>query len=430
MSIIKFFWKIEDKFKKSYWKRLIFNSGCAIINAHKNYLKKLHYGGIDFMRILILSCNTGGGHNSAAAALKEYFDSKNIFCEVRDALAFDSRLKSDIISKGDILLYKKAPKLFAFGYRFAEKHPSKPGYESLMYTIMKSGTEKLYDYLCDNDFQAVLCTHVFAGMMMTEIRKRYDSDVRFYFVATDYASYPGIEEVHADAYFIANKNLIPDYMDYGISENALIPVGIPIKRAFYKSLSKERAKEILGLPQDKRAVLLMCGSIGCGPIYNLGMKILKKLPDDTVLVVICGSNEKLFKKFQKYTGSDNLHVVGYTNKMNIYMDACDMVVTKPGGLSSTESATKLLPMVLMGEPVACEVRNMEFFLKNDFAVTSDTLDGLADETAALLNDSEKMSEVIDLLKSTFSIYSAGVIGDYVIAAADNDLEFGELVLQD
>ena len=374
------------------------------------------------MRILILSCNTGGGHNSAAAALKEYFDSKEIFCEIRDALAFDSRFKSDIISKGDILLYKKAPKLFGWGYRFAENHPSKPGYESFLYSIMKSGTEKLYDYLCENDFQAVLCTHVFAGMMMTEIRKRYDSDLSFYFVATDYASYPGIEEVKADAFFIAHKNLIPDYVDYGISEHLIIPIGIPIKRAFYKSLKKERAKELLGLPQDKRVVLLMCGSIGCGPVYKLGMQILNKLPKDAVLAVICGSNQKLFKKFDKHKNLENLHVAGYTNKMNIYMDSCDIVVTKPGGLSSTESATKILPMVLMGEPVGCEVRNMEFFLKNEFAVTADTLEGLSEETVSLLADSKKTDAMSELLKESFSVYSAGVIGDHVIASADNDFD--------
>jgi len=378
-----------------------------------------------FMKILILSCNTGGGHNSAAAALKEYFDSKEIFCEIQDALAFDSRLKSDIISKGDILLYKKAPKLFGFGYRFAENHPSKPGYDSFLYTVMKSGTAKLYEYLCENHFQVVLCTHVFAGMMMTEIKRRYWLNLRFYFVATDYASYPGIEEVRADAFFVAHKNLIPDYTAYGIPEHLVIPVGIPIKRAFYKSLTKERAKEILNLPQDKRVVLLMCGSIGCGPVHKLGMKILKKLPEDAVLAVICGSNLKLFKKFEKHNASENLHVVGYTNKMNIYMDACDIVVTKPGGLSSTESATKLLPMVLMGEPVACEVRNMEFFLKNGFAVTGDTLEGLADETVALLTDDEKTSSMSDILKESFSVYSAGVICDYVITAAGNECNIEE-----
>ena len=68
----------------------------------------------------------------------------------------------------------------------------------------------------------------------------------------------------------------------GIDERLLVPTGIPIKRAFYKSISKEKAKDFLGLPKDKQVILLMCGSIGCGPIYKLGKKILDKLPEDAV----------------------------------------------------------------------------------------------------------------------------------------------------
>jgi hypothetical protein len=79
-------------------------------------------------------------------------------------------------------------------------------------------------------------------------------------------------------------------------------------------------------------------------------------------------------------------------------------------------------MVLMGEPVGCEVRNMEFFLKNEFAVTADTLEGLSEETVSLLADSKKTDAMSELLKESFSVYSAGVIGDHVIASADNDLD--------
>ncbi len=377
------------------------------------------------MKILILSCNTGGGHNSAAAAIKEYFDSREIFCEIQDALAFDSRFKSDIISKGHVLLYKKAPGLFGAGYQFAEKHPSKEGKDSMMYSIMKRGTEKLYAYLGENQFDAVLCTHVFAGMMMTEIEKQYGLSLPFYFVATDYAVYPGIEEVKANAYFIAHKYLIPDYVNYGIPEYNLVPTGIPIKRAFYKSLPKEKAKDFLGLSQNKKIILLMCGSMGCGPVYKLGKMLLKKLPENVKMVVVCGSNEKLVNKFEKLSPNENLRIVGFTNKMNIYMDACDVVMTKPGGLSSTESATKLLPMVLMNVVAGCETRNLDFFLNNEFAVSAETLEGLADETLALLADDEKTERIRTLLRESFSVYSAEMIGDYVVSDIKNAHAYGD-----
>ena len=374
------------------------------------------------MKILILSCNTGGGHNSAAAAIKEYFDFKDIFCEIRDALAFDSKLKSEFVSKSNMLLYKKVPKLFGASYRFLENPHSKSGNESLIYSFIKRGTEKLYTYLNENKFDAVICTHVFAGMMMTELRKQYNISVRCYFVATDYASYPGIEEVEMDTYFIAHKNLIPDYINYGVSEEKLIPTGIPIKRAFYKALSKERAREFLGFSQDKKVILLMGGSLGCGPIYKFGKQLLQSMPEDAKLVVICGSNEKLVKKFESLSSDKNLRVVGFTNKMNIYMDACDVVITKPGGLSSTESSTKLLPMILMGDSIGCETRNLDFFLSNEFAVSSETLDGLVDETINLLADDEKIEKIKSLLRESFSFYSAGMIGDHVISDIDDGFE--------
>ena len=381
------------------------------------------------MKILILSCNTGGGHNSAAAAVKEYFDSKDVYCEIQDALAFDSRLKSEIISKGHVMLYKKAPGLFGAGYRFAEKHPSKPGSESLTYVIMKRGVEKLYDYLSNNHFDAVLCTHVFACMLMTEVKKCYSISLRSYFIATDYASYPGIEEVKADAFFIAHKYLIPDYLNYGVEEQLLIPTGIPIKHAFYKSLSKENAKDFLGLPKDKKVILLMCGSMGCGPVYKLGKMLLEKLPQNAKLVIVCGSNEKLVNKFEKLPSDQNLRVVGFTDKMNIYMDACDVVMTKPGGLSSTESATKGLPMVLMNVVAGCETRNLEFFLNNEFAVSAETLEGLADEAISLLADDDKRASLKNLLNESFSVYAAGMIGDHVMTdiknAAEYESEFSE-----
>ena len=146
------------------------------------------------------------------------------------------------------------------------------------------------------------------------------------------------------------------------------------------------------------------------------------MTEDMKLVVICGSNEKLVKKFESLSADENLRVVGFTNKMNIYMDACDVVITKPGGLSSTESATKLLPMVLMGDAIGCETRNLDFFLNNELAVSAESLEGLIDESVGLLSDEEKRENIRSLLRESFSVYSAGMIGDHVISDIEDDSE--------
>jgi len=80
----------------------------------------------------------------------------------------------------------------------------------------------------------------------------------------------------------------------------------------------------------------------------------------------------------------------------------------------------LSPMVLMNVVAGCETRNLDFFLSNHFAVSAETLDGLADEAVSLLNDSEKAQTIKNLLEQSFSVYSAGMIGDYVISGAEED----------
>ena len=130
------------------------------------------------MKILILSCNTGGGHNSAALAMREYFDTVGAECEIRDALAFKSEVKSKIISQGHVLIYKKAPHLFGAGYRYLEQHPPKPGQTSVIYDSVKNDSEELYDFLSQNAFDVILCTHLFAAMIVTEMKKKFAFSIK------------------------------------------------------------------------------------------------------------------------------------------------------------------------------------------------------------------------------------------------------------
>ena len=108
------------------------------------------------MRLLILSCNTGEGHNSAAKAIKERFVNGGWQCDIRDALAFWSPEKSKLISKGHVFIYRKMPKLFGVSYRFEENHPPKDGDESLIYELVIKGCNSLYEFLQTEKYDAVV----------------------------------------------------------------------------------------------------------------------------------------------------------------------------------------------------------------------------------------------------------------------------------
>ncbi len=320
------------------------------------------------MKFLILSCNTGEGHNSAAKAIKEYFEINGSFCDIMDSLSFWSKESSKIISKGHIFIYRNLPKLFGATYRFEENHPPKEGTESFIYEIVTNGCKKLEKYLKAADYDAVICVHIFSAMLMAKLRKSGRSDIPCYFVATDYTCSPGVGETECDLYFIPHKDLYEEFENCGISREKLVASGIPIKQSFYESFEKAEAKKRLGIKENERVVLISCGSMGCGPIKELAEKLPKSLPEDIRVIVICGNNKRLYTHIYKKELPSNLTVLGYTTEMSLYMDAADLIMTKPGGLSSTESAVKHKPIVFIDAVPGCETRNLEFFLSHGFAV--------------------------------------------------------------
>lgn len=376
------------------------------------------------MRLLILSCNTGEGHNSAAKAIKERFVNGGWQCDIKDALAFWSPEKSKLISKGHVFIYRKMPKLFGVSYRFEENHPPKDGDNSLIYDLVTKGCDGLSEFLGQSDYNAVICTHVFSAMMITELKKRSKINIPSYFVATDYTCSPGVNQTLLNAYFIPHKRLIPEFVQNGIPASKLVPSGIPVKDAFYEECDKASAKKELGLPENKKIVLLMCGSMGCGPIKTLAEDLPQQMPQDALLVVICGSNIKLFKSITKKQLSENTRVIGYTSKMPLYMDAADLILTKPGGLSTTEAAVKALPMLFINAVPGCETRNIEFFLNNGCADMRDTDIELCDAVCDYLENPEKLKKMSLQITEEFGGCASENIYNYV--CKDVDCLYGRL----
>ena len=121
------------------------------------------------MKVLILSCNTGEGHNSCAAALEEECRNQNIPCDTEDALRFISPEVSRFISNWHVRIYRHAPGLFRVGYRAAEDHPAQFHEGSALYRYLTQGAEKLCGFIAGSGYDTVICTHTFAALMVSEV---------------------------------------------------------------------------------------------------------------------------------------------------------------------------------------------------------------------------------------------------------------------
>lgn len=360
------------------------------------------------MRVLLLSCNTGGGHNSAAAAIMNALDDRSVTCEKADALAFISEVHSEIVSNGHSILYRHLPQLFGVGYRFEEKHPPK-----FIYDQMTLGAKKLAHYVNEGAYDAIVCTHMFASMMVTEARKKHGVTIPQYLVITDYCVCPGTEMVDVEHFFIPAESLRSAYTGLGVADERVVASGIPIHPAFMTAADKGAARRKLHLPEKGKIVLLFSGSIGCGRLQRVVPNLERQLPEDTTLVVICGYNHRLHKQLKRECTAKTV-VVGYTNRIFDYMTAADLCISKPGGLSVTEMLVKGLPMVLMLSVPGCESRNLEFFVGHNAAIGTDDWDAAIWQTTHLISDPERMSCMRQNLKKIGYPGGASVIADTVI----------------
>ena len=346
------------------------------------------------MRTLILSCNTGEGHNSCAKAIQETYAAHDETCDIVDALQFISKRASQFISDWHSRIYRHAPKLYKAGYHTAEERTSVFREGTTVYRYLTSGSEKLYHFILDGGYDNIICTHVFPALALTAMLKHHPMPLVTSFVSTDYTCSPSVENSELDYYFIPDISLTEEFVQCGVPREKLIDSGMPVKQAFYQDTDKAAAKAELGLPADHQHLLVMCGRIGCGPIKELTEDLLIRLTSEQELTIVCGANEELFAKLERHFAHDpRIHIHGMVDYVPLLIHSADLFLTKPGGLSTSEAAACGVPMLLMDTVAGCEGHNLNFFLRQGIAVTADTPKHLADLAAALLADPEQLQKM-------------------------------------
>jgi len=362
------------------------------------------------VRALILTCNTGGGHNACAKALQQSFQNHGTECDIADAIAFASLRLSRFMSWGHSTMYRRIPKLFKLGYTFSEKHPALLNSERFFRRTRKDSAQRLYAYITENNYDTVLCTHVFSSLLVSQMLKACPMIIKTAFIATDYTCSPGTAASGIDLYFIPHESIVDEYVSCGIEKRKIIPSGIPINNRFYTHNNKSKAKQALGLDVNSGHILMMCGSMGCGPILELTKAFMKKSDDSFEISIICGTNSKLKAELDMLCkNSSHIHVRGYVDDMAELMDSADIFLTKAGGLSTTEAAAKALPMVFVNAVAGCETHNMNFFLERKCAATANDTDALVDVCMSLLKSPAKLEKMSDELACLCSTDAAELV---------------------
>lgn len=345
------------------------------------------------MDALILSCGTGGGHNSAGEAIEQSLFARGHRVTKLNPYLLKSEKTAQTVNNAYIRLVQKIPGAFGVAYRLGNAYRKLP-ISSPVYELNKLMAPLLEQYLTENRFDCIVTTHLFPAEIITNLKRKGKTVPPTYFIATDYTCIPFTEETDCDYYIIPAEELTDEFAARGIARKKIVPLGIPVKRQFYQTADKTELRRRLGLPLDKVCILIAGGSIGAGQIGEIIPLLSEHYKGRARLVVVCGKNQELHRSLSESFGGQ-CEVMEFTNQMADYVRACDIFLSKPGGLSSTEAAVVGTALVHITPIPGCENRNMDFFVQNgmSLAVTAPQTQ-LLDACDSLMNVAarEKMIE--------------------------------------
>lgn len=364
------------------------------------------------MKILILSCGTGGGHNSAALAIKEELDRRNIENEFKEYLEIINDKVKKYVNNLYIRSTNNNGKVFKAVYKLGELY-GKTKIKSPVYALNSFSKRKLYEYIKENNFDYVVTTHLFAALALTTIKKEHDT--HFVAIATDYICIPFWEEANPDYYIIPSKDLAQDFINKGVKEEKLRAYGIPVSNNFSIDYDKEKELDELGLNKDKKYILVLTGSMGFGNTNKIVEELLNKSEDNYRFLVSCGNNEKLLRTLkEKYKDNDKVITIPFTREIYKYMRASEVILSKPGGLTTTEIATLNKPFIHTMPIPGCENYNASYFSDKKMSIKCDSIDEVVENTYKLAKDDKLQAEIIENQKKYIDKEACKKICDFII----------------
>ena len=299
------------------------------------------------MKIIIFTASTGGGHKRAAAAIESKIKavSPDTKVKVIDAMKTIGKVYDKTVCDGYHFMATKIPKVYGKFYKITDRR-------TLMYkAVMQSNTmmsAKLLDTINEYKPDAIIMCHPFVTTMISKLRRQHKIDVKAISLITDYDAHRTYIVPYVDAYVLAEPDMATKLIDeYGVDESIIYPLGIPIFDRFTEPFDKKAICEREGLDPNKPTILLMAGSFVVTSVLSF-YKALAQRASEMQFIVITGRNIKLFANLEKLveeTGmQDNTKLLYFVKNVEDYMHISDLIVTKPGGLTVTESLACSLPM--------------------------------------------------------------------------------------
>lgn len=347
-------------------------------------------------KIIIFYGSYGGGHLSAARSIKEYIDANfpNTETCLIDCIEYINKSLNKVTTKAYSEMAKNAHWVWKKVYFGAEDGT----FAKLNDKAQKFLSIKLNKLIHSYKPDLIISTHPFSSHMCAVLKKKKKIKSKIATILTDYAPHGQwlMYPAYIDYFFVAHDGMKEDLLKRGIKEKQIKVTGIPLSNRFLANYDKEKILSEYNLLPNKRTILFFAGGeqgFGKDKIFNILKTLIKKFPT-LQIIAIAGKNEKLKQQFDELVTKNNSHemvkVLEYTDKVPELMSASDLVITKPGGLTTTESLASGLPIIVINPIPGQEEENAKFLENNGVGIWIKKDDNIEDELYKILASEEKL----------------------------------------
>jgi len=361
-------------------------------------------------KILIVYATAGIGHKKAAMAVKKALDEinpKDTEVTLIDSLDYTNDFFKWSYLQAYLTMVNKLPTFWGISYHLTDNF-----YINLIVSKIRRinnwmNSKKLIEYLKKTEPDVIISTHFFASEVIADLKEDGVIKSRLITVVTDYRLHSWWIGEGTDVYVVASEEAKLDLLKWKVDTARIKVMGIPVEPVFSKKLDRRSIFDKAGLKDGVFTVLVIGGGFGVGPIEAI-VKSIGGIAGIQI-VVVCGHNEELVKKIEALESGfpAAIKVLGFIDNVYEYMEIANILISKSGGITVSESLAKDLPMIVIAPIIGQETRNADFMVKNKAAFRINDTSELKKTIEPLLKDPksmDSMKKAIDLIKKPMACY--------------------------
>ena len=353
---------------------------------------------------------------SAAAAVRDALvqEDPSVETSVVDSYKYAASVVSRVVSNGYLGMVKTIPQMYRFIYDRAERATEVGPFRTWIHQFTASNLRSLIE---TERPDVVVCTHAFPCGVMAEYKREFADSPPVVGVVTDFVVHNFWIHRNIDGYAVATDEMLRALVARGVRRDRIVVSGIPVDPAFgQRHEPVDPLRDRLGLPRDRHVVLLMGGGLGIGPLETM-MHALNEVSAPVAAVVIVGKNARLEGRVLEaaHQMSYPLRVLRFVDNVHEYMHAADILLTKPGGLTTTEALVANLPMVLFKPLPGQEERNTRYLVDRKAAVRARNARDLTRIVSNLLASEDRRNTMRSAMQKLAKPNAAGEIASLITA---------------